>query len=130
MKYLRAVFSGSVVWILISITFMILTFIPVIKESLNQQALVVAILIVPYSLFGAYLYYKDGNKHNGLLLGIIMVVVALLLDALITVPFIEIPSGGSYISFYFYPVLWVFVGINIATVYLFWKVKIDRKHNL
>lgn len=49
---------------------------------------------------------------------------ALILDALITVPFIEIPNGRSYQSFYTYPLLWLLVVINIATVYTFWRLKI------
>ncbi|MEZ0129588.1 DUF5367 family protein [Flavobacterium sp. LBUM151] len=43
----------------------------------------------------------------------------MILDALITVPFVEIPNGRNYYSFFSSPILWIFAGINIVTVYCF-----------
>jgi len=124
MKYFRTIFTGSLVWLMVFTAFAILGFVPIIKESLDLQASIIGILIVPFAIVGASIYYKNGNKENGLTTGIIMALTALILDAIITVPLIEIPKGGSYQSFYSYPLLWVLVMINIATVYFFWKLKI------
>lgn len=126
MKHFRAISVGTMVWSFIFITFVLLGFIPTIKDSLNLQVLVVGILIMPYALFGASIFYKNGNKENGMKVGVIMAITALILDALITVPLVEIPKGGSYQSFYSFPLLWVLVTINIATVYFYWKLKIER----
>lgn len=126
MSKIRAILSGALVWLFILITFGILGYIPVIKDSLNQQALIVSILIIPFAIFGASVYYKNGNKENGVIIGLIMVATALMLDALITVPLIEIPNGGSYRSFYSYPLLWLLVLVNMTTVYFYWSLKIKR----
>ncbi|WP_375562058.1 DUF5367 family protein [Bernardetia sp. OM2101] len=124
MKYLRAIFIGGMVWGLILLSFALLEFIPSIQDSLYLQALIVGILLVPFAMFGASVFYKNGNKENGMIIGIIMALTALVLDALITVPLVEIPKGGSYQSFYSFPLLWFLVIINITTVYFFWKLKI------
>lgn len=126
MKHFRAISVGTMVWAFIFITFAVLGFVPTIKASLNLQVLVVGILIVPYAIFGASIFYKNGNKENGMTVGVIMSLTALILDGLITVPLVEIPKGGSYQSFYSFPLLWLLVTINIATVYFYWKLKIKR----
>jgi hypothetical protein len=124
MNKIRAVLTGSLVWIFVFIAFIVLGFVPIIKDSMDQQSLIVGILIIPFALFGASIYYRNGNKDNGLIVGIIMAITALLLDALITVPFVYIPNGGSYHSFYTYPQLWLLVVVNLTTVYFYWKLKI------
>lgn len=124
MNNFRAILSGALVWLLIFITFGILAYIPEIKDSMNQQALIVGILIIPYAVVGARFYYKNNKKDSGVILGIIMVSTALILDALITVPFFTIPNGGSYVSFYSYTLLWLLVFINLITVYFYWYLKI------
>lgn len=82
------------------------------------------VFIVLYANESALFYYKSGIKLHGLLLGIIMSLTALLLDALITVPFIEIPNGRSYYSFFSSPAIWILASINSITVYCFWRMKI------
>lgn len=124
MKKFRAILTGALVWVFIFISFTILGTIPTIKDSMNLQALIVAVFIIPFAIFGASVYYKNGNNDNGFVLGIKMVITALILDALITVPFVVIPTGGSYLSFYTFPLLWLLVAVNIATVYLYWKLKV------
>ncbi len=124
MNKIRAILTGSLVWLLVFTTFLVLAYLPRFKDSLDLQASIVAILIIPFAIFGASIYYKNGNKDHGLMVGIIMVITALLLDVLITVPFVVIPTGGSYHSFFTYPPLWVLVLINISTIYFYWKRKI------
>lgn len=57
---------------------------------------------------------------SGLQLGIIMSLTALFLDIIITVPFVEIPNGRSYESFFTSPVLWILAFVNAFSVFL-WK---------
>lgn len=127
MKYLKILLPGISVWLCVSLSFYILGFIPLINGSFRSQAVIAMIFIVLYANESAFFYYKNGIKLHGLLLGIIMSLTALLLDALITVPFIEIPNGRSYYSFFSSPVLWILAGINSITVYCFWKMKIKSK---
>ncbi len=58
MNYLSAIQSGFIVWILLIITFAILSSIPGIQDSILQQTIVATILMVGYATLGAYLYYK------------------------------------------------------------------------
>ena len=127
MKYLRIFIPGFFVWLCVSLSFYILGFVPLVNNSFNTQAVIVMIFIVLYSNESALFYYKNGIKLHGLVLGIIMSLTALFLDALITVPFVEIPNGRSYYSFFSSPILWILATINCITVYCFWNIKIKSK---
>jgi riboflavin transporter FmnP len=124
MLFLRGVLSGLFVWFCGSISFYILGNIPIIKSSFFVQAFIVMICISFYAFLGAQFYYKKGCKTNGMIVGIIMTGTALLLDFLITVPFIEIPNGRNFQSFFSSPVLWILVLITVFTVYFYWKKKV------
>jgi hypothetical protein len=127
MKYLKILLPGTIVWLCVSVSFYVLSFVPLINGSFKSQAVIVMIFIVLYANESALFYYKNGIKLHGFLLGMIMSLTALFLDALITVPFIEIPNGRSYYSFFSSPVLWILAGINSITVYCFWRMKIKSK---
>ncbi|WP_166924038.1 DUF5367 family protein [Flavobacterium poyangense] len=127
MNYYKILVPGIFVWICVSLSFALLELIPILKNHFNIQALIVMILIVLYAFTGSFFYYKNGSKTNGLLLGLTMSFTALLLDVLITVPFVEIPNGRTYESFFSSPFLWLLVFLNSATVYCYWKVKIQPK---
>lgn len=126
MNKIRAILAGALVWVFVFTSFVILGFLPIIKDSQNLQALLVCVFIIPFTIFVASIYYKNGNNNNGFVVGLKMVVTALILDALITVPFVVIPDGGSYCSFFTYPLLWVLVIVNLSTVYFYWKLKVLR----
>lgn len=126
MNIIRVVLVGALVWLCILVSFAILSGIPSVKDSLNMQALIVALLIIPFAALGASLYYKNGNIGNGLVVGFIMAITALVLDAVITVPLIEIPHGNTYAEFFSNPLLWVLVAINITTVYTYWRLKLSK----
>jgi hypothetical protein len=122
---LRAVLSGSMVWAFVFSIFAVFSFIPGIKDSQMQQGLIVGAFMLPFAYLGASFHYKKGDKTHGLTIGFIMVAIALVLDALITVPFVEIPyHGSSYVKFYTNPLLWIIVVENMAIIYLYWKLKI------
>lgn len=126
MNKIRAISTGALIWLFIFITFASLSYVPVIKHSLTQQALIVGVFIIPFALLGASLFYKNGNKLHGLVAGVIMSITAIILDALITVPLVEIPKGGSYESFFTFPLFWLLVAINTVTIYLYWKLSTKR----
>jgi lysylphosphatidylglycerol synthetase-like protein (DUF2156 family) len=121
MNYPRAIFSGTIAWFCVVITFYVLENIPVFKESLTLQGFIAAFTIIFYAWFAAWFYYKKAEKKSGFQTGIVITSTTLILDILITVPFIEIPKGGSYQAFFSNPLLWVLVVINILTVFMYWK---------
>ena len=120
MKYIRAIFSGILVWIAVSLSFYVLEQILFVKDSFFWQSFMVTIWIVFFAIGSAKFYYSKNYNMSGLQLGIIMSLTALFLDVLITVPFVEIPNGRSYESFFTSPVLWILVLVNVFSVFL-WK---------
>jgi len=126
MKVARTITSGAMIWLLIFITFTIMSFIPVVKNSEIQQNLILYVVLIPIVIFGAKFYYKSGDKTNGFIIGGIMAVIGLILDALITVPFVIMPHNGSYVSFFINPLLWITTIEFILIVFLFWKYKVIK----
>ena len=59
---------------------------------------------------GARFYYQQAES-NGFVLGLFMFAVAGSLDAIITVPLLIMPAGGTYQSFYGDPGFWI-IGIE------------------
>lgn len=89
-----------------------------------QQGLIMFIFIIPAAWLGAAFYYKMGTKTNGIKVGFIMVMIALILEAIITVPLLEIPHNGSYSAFFTNPILWILMVENMLVPYFYWKFKI------
>lgn len=128
MNYLRALFSGTIAWLCVVITFYIIENIPFFKTSITAQAIITAFTIVFYAWFAAVFYYKKAPQKSGLQAGIVITATALILDVLITVPLIEIPKGNSYQAFFSNPLLWILAVINILTVFMYWKQNIAAKN--
>ena len=64
-------------------------------------------------------YYYQHAAAKGVVLGLFMFTVAGSLDAIITVPLLIMPAGGSYQSFYGDPGFWV-IGVEyLAAVTLY-----------
>jgi hypothetical protein len=119
MNYFRAMLAGAMVWLLVIVTFTLLTFVPEAANSMVLQAGVVMVLMGLYATAGSSFYYRNVVENHGLKVGIWASGTALLLDVLITVPFFEVPNGGGYAQFFTAPLLWLLVIINIAVFYLF-----------
>ncbi|MBZ4043783.1 DUF5367 family protein [Flavobacterium hibisci] len=121
MNYSRSILAGIIAWLCVVITFYVLEHIPLFKESTIVQAFIAAFTIIFYAWFAAWFYYKKAAKKSGLLAGIVITGTALVLDLLVTVPFIEIPKGSSYQAFFSNPLLWILAVINVLTVYVHLK---------
>lgn len=129
MNWGRAILSGTIAWFCVVITFYILENIPFVQKSSIALVLIAAFSIVFYAWFAAVFYYKKADKKFGLQAGIVITATALILDAVITVPFIEIPKGNSYQAFFSNPLLWILAIINILTVYVYWKINFATRQN-
>lgn len=127
MKTIRTLAVGSLIWALVFTSFAVLDGLPSLKGNVDSQALIISFLMIPFATLGTYIYYKNGNKDHGFKIALIMALTALALDALVTVPLLEIPQGRSYQSFFSYPQLWLLVLLNMLTIYLYWRLKVQTK---
>ena len=127
MTHLRAFLAGIIVWMLIFFSFTIMGFLPELSNSPDLQNGLILLLIIPFVILANWFYYKKGNSLHGAYLGLIIIFCCLVLDAVITLPFIIIPEGGSYYDFYTDHGL-VIMGLEIVVVsYLYWRMKIKSK---
>ncbi|KXX66861.1 DUF5367 family protein [Flammeovirga sp. SJP92] len=87
------------VWALGVSLFLSSFYVPVLENTERQADIVLALGIIPSATLGTYLFYRKG-KMNPSHLALLFVVVAVLMDLLITVPVFIIPAGGSYSEFF------------------------------
>jgi len=127
MKITRVIVSAIITWALIFAVFTIMSFIPTVKDSELQQNMLLWIFLIPITLLGLRFYYKKGASTNGLLIGLFIVVISLILDALITVPLVIIPKGGNYFDFYTSPFLLITIIEIVIISFLYWKSKVKLK---
>ena len=98
---------------------MIFAEISIFKISLGLQGVVQQLIhfifLIIFTIVCAWLYYKSRDKVNGFLLGVILLLVANVLDLIITIPFFT----GDYAAFYLDPYLWAgfFIVIITAGIY-------------
>jgi hypothetical protein len=124
MKTKRAILTGVVIWI-IAILFYTISFAIPILEDLDAQAnIVLFVVVMPLVWFGCYFYYKKDDKAHGLKVGQTLLLTAVALDALITVPFFMIPNGGSHYSFFTSLGFWIiaFEFLVVAALYYYTRV--------
>ena len=95
------------VWIFVIIFYTASYTIPFISNAELQANIVLCLVLIPCARAGARYYYKNGDHTSGFLLGVVMVVIAMILDSLITVPVFIIPGGGSHLTFFSDPAFWV-----------------------
>lgn len=123
MNTLRIIKSGMIVWSLIFLSFMCMGLIPVLKANEDLQNIIILLVLSPIVWIGAKYFYRTGGSAHGIKLGVGIISVSLTLDALITVPFVIIPAGGSYLSFFINPGLVVMGLVIIGISYYYWRIK-------
>lgn len=123
MSKIKAIIVGGFIWILGSSFYAASYLFPFLEDLELQANLVLALAIIPNAWLGAHLYFKGANMH-GLMFGSIVVLIAILLDAIITVPYFIVPQGGTYQSFFGAPAFWLIVFEYLMMVVLYWWLKI------
>jgi len=118
-----AIISASIIWTLAVIAFVASYFVPVMSDPDLQANWVLSIALIPSALIGAHIYYRKGHKTNGFILGASMFLVAMILDAMITVPLLIMPYGGNYITFFTDPGFWLIAVEYISVVAGYWQVE-------
>ena len=122
----HAAISSIIVYMLGILAYVGSFFIPIMNNPELQANLVLAIAIMPAAYLGAHIYYQKGYETNGFVLGFVMFLGAIILDAIITVPVFIIPNGGSHTSFFGDPGFWL-IGLEYMTVIAaYWQLKVVR----
>jgi len=99
---------GVLVWILGASFYLLSYYVPILENTEQQSNIVMALAIIPSACLGTYLFYKKSYiKPSSLALTFIL--VATILDALITVPVFIIPNGGSFSAFFGDPMFYTIV---------------------
>lgn len=125
MNFTRAIISGVLIWLLIFSAFIVLFFIPGVKDSPALQGLIVGLLILPIGSWGTSFYYQKGKKEVVFPVAVVIAFTALVLDAMITVPFIEIPfNGRGHVEFFTAPLFWILFTEIVMVVCVYWARKV------
>lgn len=107
-KNLFSLICGILVWTL-GVSFYLLSFyVPILENSELQSNIVLALGIIPSACLGTYLFYTKSQLKPSIL-GLTFVIVATLLDVIITVPLFIIPNGGSYSEFFGDPMFYTII---------------------
>ena len=118
----KAAISTIIAWTLGVAAFVASYFVPVMDDPDLQANWVLTIAVIPATILGAHLYYRNGYQTHGVLLGSTMFLVTIALDASITVPVFIIPNGGDHLSFFGDPGFWL-IGLEyIAVVTGYWFI--------
>ena len=123
----HVLFSSLIVYIIGITAYVGSYFVPILEDQELQANLVLMVAIVPSVLLGTYLYYRRGNITNGLLLSAVMFLGAIVLDAIITVPFFIMPYGGTYLSFFIDAAFWLIAFEYVAVVFVYSKFKLRQQ---
>jgi len=117
-----AIISAIIVWTLGIIAFVSSYFYQVISDADLQANWVLSLAIMPAAALGAHIYYRKGHQTNGFVLGAYMLLVTIVLDAVITVPFFIMPYGGNHLSFFMDLSFWLIALEYISVVAAYWQV--------
>ena len=124
MKTKRAILLGIVIWIIAVLFYSISYYVPILENADNQADVVLFVAVIPLVWFGCFYYYKNDKETHGLKVGQTMLLTGVALDALITVPFIIIPNGGSYYSFFTSIGFWIIAFEFLLVASLYWYARV------
>ncbi len=107
-KNLLSIACGLIVWILGVSCYLLSYYIPILENPERQSNIILALAIIPSACFGTYLFYKKGLM-NPSILALTFIIVAIVMDAIVTVPLFIIPYGGNHASFFGDPFFYILV---------------------
>ena len=130
MKTVRAILFGAVIWLLGVMAFSFSFYVPLMDDVELQANLTLFFAVIPIVWYGNMLYHLNDNKTHGFKVGLTFFLTAAVLDALITVPILIIPFGGSYYEFFTDIGFWC-IGLEFITVSMgYWYLKVFKKHRI
>ena len=130
MKTKRAILLGIAIWIIGILFYSISYAIPILEPADTQANVVLFVVIMPLVWFACSFYYKKDSKTHGLKIGQTMLLTAVALDALITVPFFIMPNGGNHYSFFTSIGFWIIAFEFLLVASLYWYARVYSKHSI
>lgn len=124
MKIKRAILAGMVIWFIGILFYSMSYMFPIMEDAESQANIVLFIVVMPLVWFGCHYYYQKDNRTHGYLVGQTMLLTAVALDALITVPFFMIPNGIDHYSFFTSFGFWIIAFEFLAVAVLYWYAKV------
>jgi len=124
MKTKRAIAIGITIWIIAILFYLTSYYVPILENTENQANVIVFVVVLPLVWLGCSYYYKNDSKTHGFIVGQTMLLTAVALDALITVPVFVIPNGGSYYSFFTSFGFWIIAFEFLAVATLYWYARV------
>ncbi|MEQ9165824.1 MAG: DUF5367 family protein [Fulvivirga sp.] len=122
----RAIVSSIIVYVLLIPVFIGSYYVPIMNDPDLQANLALMVAMLPAAYFAAHIYYSKGLKTNGLVVGCFMFLMAIILDAVITVPVFIIPLGSDHFSFFGDISFWL-IGLEyIAVIAGYWRFKVVK----
>ena len=124
MKIKRAIVLGIIIWSIGILLYSLSYYVPILENPETQANLVLFIAVMPLVWIGCKFYYKKDSQTHGYLVGQTLLLTAVALDALITVPFFVIPKGGSHYSFFTDLDFWIIAIEFLLVATLYWYAKV------
>ena len=124
MKTKRAIISGIAIWFIGILFYLISHYVPLLENPETQANIVLFVTIIPLVWLACSYYYKNDSTTHGYIVGQTMLLTAVVLDALITVPLFVIPRGGSHYSFFTSVGFWIIAleFLIVASLYYYIRV--------
>ena len=130
MKTTRAILLGIAIWIIAILFYSISYAIPILENPDTQANVVLFVVVMPLVWYACLIYYKKDNKTHGLKVGQALLLTAVALDALITVPFFVMPNGGNHYSFFTSIGFWIIAFEFLLVASLYWYARVYSKHSI
>jgi len=127
MNIKRAILLGMAVWVAGVAFYSFSFYVPILEDLEHQANIILFIVVMPLVWLACFYYYKSDTKTHGYFIGQTMLLTAVVLDALITVPFIIIPNGGSYYGFFTALGFWIIAVEFLAIASLYWYTRVYPK---
>jgi len=125
----RSILLGIAIWIIAILFYSISYAFPILEHPDTQANLVLFVVVMPLVWFACSIYYKKDNKTHGYKVGQTMLLTAIALDALITVPVFVIPNGGNHFSFFTSVGFWIIAFEFLIVSTLYWYARVYTKKN-
>lgn len=124
MKTKRAILIGIAIWIIAILFYSISYYVHVFEDADTQANIVLFVVVMPLVWLGCFYYYKNDSKTHGFKVGQTLLLTAVVLDALITVPAFVIPNGGNHYSFFTSLGFWIIAFEFLIVATLYWYVRV------
>lgn len=129
MKTRRAILTGIAIWIIAILFYSLSYFVPFLNDADSQANVVLFVVVIPLVWIGTAFYYKKERKTHGYWVGQVLLLTAVALDALITVPFFVIPKGGNHYTFFTSLGFWIIALEFLSISVLYYYANIHTKKN-